>query len=208
MMEGHSGGHGIGEWSNVNLVQRLLVDDVVVAAVVSHVVFGLRHDALALHAANHRRADLSGEHGIFAIRVVAAFKGDVTVDVDEGLQHHVDAKRASVAADYHAVLLGVFAAEGGGKAHGGSRSGRGNTRQHSRRPVGHAKGGDAKPRDTRQEAGLTLIGGGRFGGAVDHGDLLFQRQLAEKLVDTGIACHGGDAGLRQRGAGQKNERNG
>ena len=125
MMDDTPGGHRIHERRDVDLVQRLRVDDVVVAAVVSDVVLGLRHHVLRLDATNHSRADLPGEQGSSPIGVVAAAEGDVAVDVDERLQDHVDTEGAGIAADHHAVLLGIFAAEGGGEAHGGGLRGGG-----------------------------------------------------------------------------------
>ena len=53
-------------------------------------------------------------------------------------------------------------------------------------------------------AGLALVRGGVLAGAVDHGDLLVQRHLAEQMVDARTA---GDLRLlrRPRGAAQRED---
>ena len=52
-----------------------------------------------------RHAHLAGQERILAKRVVGAPKFQVAHDVDERLQAHVDAQRAILAADHHAVVF-------------------------------------------------------------------------------------------------------
>ena len=52
--------------------------------------------------------------------------------------------------------------------------------------------GMSKARNAGEIAGLALVDGGIFLGAVDQGELLLERHLAEKLVDAGVAGDDGD----------------
>ncbi len=94
-------------------------------------------------------------------------------------------------------IFGVFAAERGGDAHGGGLALRGMAGEHAGRAVGKAEAGDAEARNAGEVAGLALIDGGIFLGAVDEGQFFFERHLAEQLVDAGVAGDDGN-GLRER----------
>ena len=142
----------------------------------------------------------AGEEGIFAEGVVAAAEFEVAIDVDEGLQGDIDAQRAVFAADDEAVVFGVFDAEGGGDAHGGGFALRGMAGEHAGRSVGKAQAGNAEPRNAGEISGLALIDGWVFVGAVDQGQLLFERHLAQQLVDARIAGDDGN-GLRECASG-------
>src|SRR6266571_6032636 len=124
---------------------------------------------------------------MFPIGVVAPVEGDVTVDVDEWFEDNVDAEGLGFASNDHAIVLRVFGAEGGGEAHGGGFGLRWQASEDAGRAVGHANGGNAETRDSGEISGLTLIGGGIFGGAADESHFFFERHLAEEFVDAGIA---------------------
>ena len=91
----------------------------------------------------------------------------------------------------------VFAAERGGDAHGGGLSLRGMAGEHAGRAVSKTEAGDAEARDAGEEAGLALIDGGIFLGAVDEGQFFFERHLAEEFVDAGVSGDDGN-GLCER----------
>ena len=83
------------------------------------------------------------------------------------------------AADDDAVVFSVFDAEGGGDAHGGGFALRWMAGEHAGRSVRKAKAGNVETRNAGEVSGLSLVDGGIFLGAVDQGELLFERHLAE-----------------------------
>ena len=94
----------------------------------------------------------------------------------------------------------VFDAESGGDAHGGGFALRWMAREHAGRSVCEAKAGDVEARNAGEISGLSLVDGGIFLCAVDQRELLFERHLAEKLVDACVAGDHGD-GLSECGCG-------
>ena len=162
----------------VDFMESLIVDvGVLVGGIVSNIVLDLGHDVLRLNALDFRDAQFAGEEGIFAEGVVTAAKLEVAIDIDEGLEGDVDAEGAIFAADDDAVVFSVFQAEGGGHSHGGSFAGGGMTRKSTGRSVRKAKTGNVEPRNAGEVTGLSLIDCGVFVGAVDQGELLFERHL-------------------------------
>jgi len=80
-------------------------------------------------------------------------------------------------------------AEGGGDAHGRGLGMGGVAGEHARRPVGQTKARNAEARNAGQIAGLALVDRAILLRAVDEGELLLERHLAQQLVNAGIAGH-------------------
>ncbi len=154
-----------------------------------------------------RDAHLACEEWIFAEGVVAASELEVAINVDEGLQGNVDAQGTRFAADDEAIVFCVFDAERCGNAHGGGFGLRGMAREDAGGSISKAKAGNMETRNAGEVSGLSLIDGGIFVGAVDQGEFFFQRHLAQKLVDAGIAGDYWD-GLRERESCSNGEKSG
>jgi hypothetical protein len=73
-------------------MQRLLIDIYVeTVRIVGQEMLHLRHHGLRLNSPDFSCTHDTGQHRIFAERVVTACKRDIAIDIDERLEHHIDA---------------------------------------------------------------------------------------------------------------------
>jgi len=169
-------------------------------------MLGLGHDTLRLGTTNLCCAHSSSEEWIFAERVVGAMRCNIAINVDEGLQNNVDTESTGLATNDGAVRFGVLDAERGSHTHGGSFGLRGNAREEAGRAVSEAQRRNVKAGNSREIAGLALIGGGIFDASADEIHFFFKRELLENCIDAGFAdavC--GDDLSRGKSSGEAEE---
>ena len=183
---GDTGVHRGCKWRQVDLVQRLRVHHHVGRALVADVVLGHGHDAAVLDAFDLRGADGTAQARILAKGVISAIKGGITLDIDERLEHHVDAGGPRIARDDAATGARIRQAEGCRQAEAAGQRRGGIAREYAWRAIGkpdrlHPEAGDAW-----QVACLSLVARKRFGCAVQQCNFFSERHARQQRIEPRI----------------------